>query len=179
MKINYYCLTCFALLSFSRLINAQVTVSNSSGGNSRAGYKTNWTVNPFDYKIFVENKGQFSADIQNGDKILYGAQMGDIYAFITNKGIIYRYTEFPGGHPSADRRHSRLADPDDIDPKAKPIQHYLRAIWFGANSAVSTVADEEQTYYCTYPAAKKGTISANAFKKITCRNVYPGIDVEY
>ncbi len=179
MKINYFLILITLLNSYQRA-NAQSAASKNSGeGKSGPGYTTNWTVNPFDHQVFIENKGQFTADLQKGEKILYGAQLGDVYAFITNTGgIIYKYTERPEGETTATgKRH--LKDPDDIDPSVKPIQHYLAATWTGSTNNVTTLASEEQTYYNTYPVGKHGTLKANIFKKVTCRNVYPGIDIEY
>jgi gliding motility-associated-like protein len=169
--------TLFLLVSLHS--EAQVTASGGNTTNGNAGYKINWTVNPFDREVFVENKGQFTADINNGDKILYGAQVGDVYTFITNHGIIYKYTEHPEVQMSPDRKHYKFVDPDELDLSLKPTEHYLIATWEGSGNNISTIAADEQTYYDTYPTAEKGTIRANVFKKVICRNVYPGIDVEY
>ena len=182
MKLNYQPILSAVLISF--LINfqpvkGQVTNSNSGIPKSSPGYKINWTSNPFDHQLFIENQGQFTGP-ENGDKILYGAQLGNMYVFITPHGLVYKYTEHPEVHISPDKKHYQMVDPDEINPKDKPIDHYLSAIWEGSNNNVSIVAGEEQTYYYTYPGDYgKSTIKANVFKTVTCKNVYPGIDIKY
>ena len=161
------------------------SIFSSSAQNGTTGpqipgsEKTNWIAHPFDHQVFIENKGQFTTDGRSEDKILYGAQLGNIYAFITNHGIIYKYTERQEELPTPDKKRMQMADPDELDLSKKPIPHYLTATWEGSNNNVTIVAGEEQTNYYTYPSGEKGTIKASIFKKITCLNVYPNIDVEY
>ncbi len=179
MKINYL-LSIFAIIAFfliNQPLKGQRSIpKNTVSKKSALGAKVKWTANPFDYQVFIENKGQFSGT-PNGDKILYGAQVGNVYVFITPHGLIYKYTERP---EDADKKHSGAVDPDEIDLNKKPIDHYLTATWQGSTGNIATVAGEEQTYYYTYPGAdNKSTIKVNVFKTITCQNVYPGIDVKY
>jgi len=142
--------------------------------NQTSNYRVNWTVDPFDQKAFIENKGQFSEPLPNGDAILYQAIIGRVYAYITRHGILYKYTEIP--MRKVENGKDEYPDKDEV--KATPIQHYLLATWQGSSDKAIAMASDEQTYYDTY-TTKSGGIKANAYKKVTCINVYPGIDIEY
>src|SRR6185312_6606238 len=161
-------------------LKGQKSISSSPGKKKiSSGGKIKWMANAFDHQVFIENRGQFTG-LPNGDKILYGAQVGDVFVYITPHGLIYKYTQNPvveqkpGKEPAA-------VDPDDIDwKKVKPVDYYITATWEGSMGALDIVAGKEQTYYYTYPGAdNKSTIKVNLFKTITCRNIYPGIDIKY
>ena len=177
MKLNYQLILPVVVISFFssfQPLKAQGTTDKKATGN-----RIDWTCHPFDHHIFIENKGQFSGP-ENADKILYGAQVGNAYVFITPHGLIYKYTEHPEVHLSPDKKKYVMSDPDDVNLKDKPIDHYLTATWEGSGNSVSTLAGEEQSYYYTYAGPNhKGTIKANVFKTVTCRNVYPGVDIKY
>src|SRR5579862_5909205 len=116
MKINYQFF--FSAIVISLVVNLQPlkgqgsTSINSGRNKGTKGSKINWTANPFDHKVFIENKGQFEGP-QNGDKILYGAQVGDVFVFITPHGLVYKYTERPEVHPSPDKKGYEMVDPDE------------------------------------------------------------------
>ena len=135
------------------------------------GQKANWTVNPFNHKIFVENNGQFDADINTSDKVLYQANLGDVKMYFTSQGVIYKYDEHI--------KSTGSADVDRDKEILKPVTHYLSATWVGANPQANIETGEEQTYYYTYPSGSNGTVKARVFETITYRNIYPGIDIVY
>ncbi|MGP8216946.1 MAG: T9SS type A sorting domain-containing protein [Bacteroidia bacterium] len=128
-----------------------------------------WQAIPFDHKLFIENKGQFDNDVQTPSKILYMAMLGNVKAYFTATGIIYRYDEYP--------KREKGDKPDE--EIVKPVLHYLNATWEGANANSAIETQGTQTYYYTYPVGAGGTIKANIVKKIIYRNLYPGIDIEY
>lgn len=184
MKINYQVvLLAVALVFFTGVnpVKGQTTISPGQTNKETASKtKVKWSSNPFDHQVFIENKGQFQGP-PDGDKILYGAQVGNVYLFITPHGLIYKYTERPEVKLSPDKKQYVMADPDDVDWKnSKPIDHYLTATWEGSTGNIVAVADKQQTYYYTYPGPdNKSTIKVNVFKTVTCQNVYPGIDIKY
>lgn len=177
MKKKYvlFFVVAFILIGAAPL-KAQKTIAPVKKGG--AG-KIKWMAHPFDHQVFIENGGQFSGP-PNSDKVVYGAQVGDVYVFITPHGLIYKYTEYPGIEQQPGKK-PKVTDPDDIDwKKTSPREHYLTATWEGSGGAANIIAGEEQTYYYTYPGPdNKGTIKVNVFKTITCQNVYPGIDIKY
>src|SRR5271155_4838357 len=150
------------ILSFSQ------TVTNAK----RADINIKWTTNPFDHKLFIENNGQFDNVITTKDKILFGAQLGEICVFFTSNGIIYKYNEI---HLTA-----KTVDKDtDKDGPVKQVAHYLNVIWYGSNPGVSIIARNEQYQYYSFPNGMKSTIRANVFKEILYKNLYKNIDVEF
>src|SRR6185312_1131079 len=150
--------------------------------------KVNWSVDPFNRKIFIENRGQFDTAVKSPDKVLFQAVFGPITANFTDHGIVYRYDQYiyknlkAEGH---DGYKDRDEDGKDGDPDGRqaPVIHtfYMKSMWEGYNPNVSVSAEEEQTNYFVYPVGmnKGKSLKVNVYKKIAYRNIYPGIDVEY
>src|SRR6185312_13374952 len=182
MKKGYYFILIpiiSMLMGIQPLTGQQVSASVSTVQKKQSPGKIKWMTNPFDHQVFIENGGQFTGP-PNSDKILYGAQVGDVYVYITSHGLIYKSTQYPGLEKQAGKE-ATAADPDDIDwKKVKPVDYYMTATWEGSKGATNIVAGEEKTNYYTYPGANNGTtIKVNIFKTITCQNIYPGIDIKY
>jgi gliding motility-associated-like protein len=138
---------------------------------------TNWSVNPFDRKVFIENKGQFDNDVQTDGRILYETMLGKVKVYFTAKGIIYRCDS---NYTLAKKDLEETNDDPREEGTIHTISRYAVMIWQNANPGVSVIAEQEEAdYYTYYIDATKKTLIANAFKKLTYRNVYPGIDVEY
>jgi gliding motility-associated-like protein len=146
--------------------------ASTTKGTAQTQAATKWTVSPYDHSVFIQNNGQFDDKIQSRDKVIYAAQLGDDYAFFTAKGLVYRYDEYP--KPDHSYAASLNDDPDAHGP-IKPILHFVSATWEGADPNVTLIASEEKSDYYTYPYG----IKANIFKKLTYKNIYPGIDLEY
>lgn len=166
------------------LITCFLSVSAQDGATKNE-YKVKWNVNPFDHKVFIENKGQFDTSVDGKDKVLFAVQQGPMFAYFTPHGIIYKYIEYPKREEASgkddddkDAKDSHFVDPDLLPP-VKPIAHYLYATWQGSSPAVMVSGGEEQQDYYAYPKGKKSGIKVNIFKKITYLNLYPNIDVEY
>jgi len=131
--------------------------------HSTAKSNSKWTINPFDSKVFIENRGQFNDAIDGKTNILYSVKLGDVNMYFTATGIVYKYTELPV---------SRTAG-------QQPIIHYLTTEWENSSPAVNITAEQEVGYYYTFPDGENKTIQANGFKKIAYNNIYPGIDIAY
>ncbi|HTA83661.1 MAG TPA: gliding motility-associated C-terminal domain-containing protein [Bacteroidia bacterium] len=144
-----------------------------TGGVLNNGVKTKWTGEPFDTKVFIENRGQFDGDIPHNEKILYQAQLGKIAAYFTQKGVVYCYAQMP------QKTNVAIESEKEERENEKPVIHYLYATWLGAEPAPEMLADEKQSYFYAYPYGKTSTIKTSVYKKITYNNLYPGIDVEY
>jgi gliding motility-associated-like protein len=160
------------LFSIFLLIFSTVGFSQTTGNMGKSSL-VKWQTDPFDHQVFILNKGQFDGAIPGDEKVLYGVQLGSVFAYFTSKGIIYSYTEFP-----KESEQERGKDPDK-DEMIKPVMHYLGSSWEGNNETVSIEASDELSYYYTYPKGTNSTIKTNIFRKIIYKNIYPGIDVEY
>src|ERR1035437_1333412 len=99
-------LTCFPM---KNLTNMKVLVISTAfifsalcsfGQNQAAQSGRSWTTNPFDQKVFIENKGQFDACLPGQEKandgkgkILFSASQEGINMYWNVKGLTYRVTE--------------------------------------------------------------------------------------
>ena len=169
---KHYITLLSAILLLSIGSYSQKAITTGSGGKQTKGMKVKWTTSPFDNQVFIENKGQFDGIIPGGKKVFYVVNLGDIQAFFTGNGIVYRMKKYP----KLDFSHGQ--DPDK-DGAPKPVISYQYSEWSGASNSATIAADEEQSYYYTYPSGISNTIKTSIYKKITYKNIYPGIDVEY
>lgn len=172
-------------------------INNAQANNG--DYKSNWTSNPYDFTIFIENNGQFDKEIPNTDvKINYGIQFGMLKGFFTKKGLTYQLTETNNKSTSAaekerekGERSKELAGREDDDDDAEthesmvrvdngsPGIKYLNLTWEGANQNVAIAPSDKRDDYYVYGVGTTGNIKANIFRKITYKNLYPNIDIEY
>lgn len=155
---------CFLLL--------QVDLYGQSTGNPQL----NWSIqNPLEQKVFIENnKGQFDKQAIGSEKIYYKATLKGVDIYFTDNGILYTHIEKTKGSTEKERKNT---DPDRIPIKL--VRHTAQFQWKGVNTSMRFIPEDEVSFYYTYSSGIKHTIIAHAFKKLLCRNLYPGIDVEY
>jgi gliding motility-associated-like protein len=134
-----------------------------------------WKANPFEQKVFIENKGQFNESAEEAERVLFQAVSGGVKINFTKQGVVYHYNEI-----ISRKEEKRKAGEDE--ESAKVIPHSLSLEWIGSNPEVEVVASDKVPFFYTYPFdPKKQTegIKASAYKKIIYRNIYPYIDAEY
>ncbi|HXP48516.1 MAG TPA: hypothetical protein VN922_01115, partial [Bacteroidia bacterium] len=164
------------ILLFAGAYNANAQNVNKSSGKEHDEPKTSWKVDPYDSKIFIRNEGQADDKLPEGsEKVLFQAKLGEVAAYFTGKGVVYRYDEYP----KRDKEEEEKESASDRVKNSTPKSYYLTAEWEGSNPGVMITADQEQTYYYSFGMGLDRSIKANVFKKITYHNLYPGIDVEY
>jgi len=180
------------------------TAANSSTATSvpteKPSLHPKW-IAKMDNQIFIENKGQFSTELEDGKKILYRTMVGGATkVYFLPDGVYYKQTTFKKVDDDGDKDEVSKKDKDkkdavenDDDEKDKgkashrsdpdaphiAIIHAVSSVWAGSNPNVVIKADEQTTGYHTYAEGKSGTITAYQYKKITYQNMYPGIDIEY
>ena len=153
-----------------------------------------WTVkDPFNQKVFIENKGQFTSPFSplsrgrgagpartfrfgtGGGEVLFGATVDGVEMFFSTKGITYRHNEIIQAEENEKQENGK--------EKMKIIPHSISMEWIGANRHVQIVAEEAVANYFTYPDLNdktgRSSLKASACKKIIYKNIYPNIDVEY
>ncbi len=142
---------------------------------------TNWSSAPFDFKIFVENKGQFNKSTnKSSDKILFEAKFGEIKAYFTRNGIVYRYQKNSLGNEKEREERERERAKAGMEQEREELDiKFVRLNWVDCNENVEVETRDEQSYYYTYPMGMDKTIEVKVYKKIIYKNLYPGIDVEY
>lgn len=126
----------------------------------------------FGTRVFVENKGQFDYLREIESTVLYALESEKERVYFTAKGIYHlQLKEFPLKEWQLEAiEHGR-------DPKIKvPEKHWLINKWVNANPNVLVYAGEQQSHYFTYGTAN---LNSKTYRKITYKNLYEGIDVEY
>ncbi len=181
----------FFLTALSIFLVTKVVSMTFEGDQGDQGGSKSWTQNPFEQKVFIENKGQFvcqqvplDENTKKAAAILYGASSGGINIFFTAGGLTYQHDEtVPVSHEEEKtllkafpKSHKREIKEGKKIMKKAP--HYLSIKWEGANPNAEVIAEDPVSFYYTYSGATSNH-KANAFKKIIYKNLYPNIDVEY
>lgn len=127
----------------------------------------------FGTRVFIENKGQFDTDIPgNSERILYQYQHGSEKIYFTDKGLVHVLTKT---FEMTEEERERMERGHSFKEK-QPLRYYVRMHWQNANPTIAVESGLKQSHYFTYGSSRH---NASAFKKITYRNVYEGIDFEY
>jgi len=181
LKKLFFLITLCFLLPFTHLANV---------GEPRA----NWTIKkPFDQRAFIENKGQYTAEGRLKEQdILYGSREGSLHYFFTRSGLtIMNYKRVKRSEEEMERFMEKLGVKEDKKrngEEEKEFSTYLvpefwEVQWKNADPQAQLIAEEKTSDYYSYPDAKHPASNtnflANSFKKLTYKNLYPNIDVEY
>ncbi len=156
---------CYIILLFSF---TRVTAGNDPKGNISLSGK-----DIFGTRVFVENKGQFDNHPVIKDKILFALTNNEERIFFTKKGLVYELVK-PFVLTEKEKSGLKLRKKNAIT--RKPEADYVYMNWKGTNKNIMVEESERQNYYFTYGEAK---LNSYGYKKITYRNVYDNIDVEY
>ncbi len=144
---------------------------------------------------FVENKGQFIEIPESQNKgILYQLEDNNMQVSFTNKGLTYilstrekvsekEWEEFIEKNPTA------IPEEEEREKREHTNEHYIPKFavvdmtWDGSNPNIEIISENPTENYFNYynPIINKDKIIGNVkgFKKITYKNVYPFIDIEY
>ncbi|UKN01468.1 gliding motility-associated C-terminal domain-containing protein [Paracrocinitomix mangrovi] len=128
-------------------------------------------------RSFILNKGQFDGRNWSGDEIFYGLDENPFYVFFSKSGITYRYDKII--------KNPVYKNGDHTAPKRINISELITEKWIGANEDVEIVAENKIDFYYSYAIRNWPTKECRnenyipGFKKITYKNLYDNIDVEY
>ncbi len=182
---------------FLIIATALFTLSASAQVNSVAPSKSfqntvKWAAaNPFEHKVFIENKGQFEGrTVLKNSEIKFAVSSLGTEIFFTDKGLTYSHNEFKKmsneeweKKEKEERKRGKESEKEINEELYGADQKYIHMEWLGANADVEIVAAETTGEYYTYPNHKdltaKSSFKAAAYKKLTYKNLYPNIDVEY
>jgi hypothetical protein len=131
-------------------------------------------------RFFIENAGQF------GDTLAGYGDMGTIRfsydgfgmpVLITTRGLIFlqRKVEKPTAEEREEMERKGLTE-EEIQGSAEVTERVITMKWLNAGGAVQITGSEEAGGYFTYGMQSK---KARAFRKIICKEMYPGIDIEF
>ena len=118
--------------------------------------------------MFIENKGQFDSRNSLSEEPLFGAEFHDHSVYFSKTKISYRYDYFMSGT-------------EELDPgeKAKNrVRHteFVQLEWINGNANTEIIAENFASCYFKYPNIVD---QIRGSEKITYKNIYPNIDIEY
>src|SRR5688572_6245392 len=142
-----------------------------------------WNITPSYSKAFIENKSQFNGrnKLENST-ILYAIDHGPYQVYFTKSGLTYRLDK------KLPRKKWDKSKPLTGEDEWMKIMAMRRQVnmqsdiihmnWLNANKDVEVIATDETAEYFSY---SMGSNSMNpnhvrGFKKLTYKNIYPGID---
>ena len=145
--------------------------------------------NPFEDRAFTKNEGQWLKEEKETNRHIYfGAMVQGKQVFITNKGLVYKYLDYYNKKKDffekwLERKNSTQEEEegDDFYKKGEYLPKYVFVNYDGINSQLEISENEKTRSYTSYADPLKGnqTIKAFAYKKITLKNCYSKIDIEF
>jgi gliding motility-associated-like protein len=150
---------------------------------------TKWTnKSPFEQKVFVENKGQYYIkDKVTAQEVLFGARQDGLHYYFTANGIWIKYfAKVERTEEEMEEFEKLLGEKHDKKRKSEREDNMVRYKWvdqlhqmeFIGGAATAIIPEYQIKTYYTFTTDDKKSVIANAFKKITYKNLYPGIDME-
>lgn len=145
---------------------------------------------------FIENKGQFVIpnSFGNPSPVLFAVDHGGTKIYFTAKGITYAFLETSRKQKDTKEiereREEEFKNPEEHARHEKE-EHQLKVkadqvtmLWQNANPNAEILADEVTADYHSYyfkqsSGAYKNVSNIKGFKKITYKNIYPNIDIDY
>ena len=147
-------------------------------------------------KSFIENKGQFSIpnSFGNPGDVLFAVDDGGTKIYFTKKGITYTFLEMwkkqKDEREMERERREEFKDPEDFkrhemeERKVKTRTDQVTMLWQNANPNVkieaSGVTEDYHSYYFKQANTQyKNVCYIRGFRKITYKDIYPNIDIDY
>jgi len=133
-------------------------------------------------KRFIENVGQYGSiydKYPEMGRILYAYEGFMVPVLFTEKGLIYLHRKIEGPKLSEQEREERKKKKKKKEEEIEELEVKDRAItaqWLNTNSNIEIIAEDKTEEYHTYGFLQE---QARAYKKITYKNLYPGIDLVY
>ena len=126
----------------------------------------------FGTRVFIENKGQFNSTVNSAEPIRFGYETSGEHIYFTQKGLVYKLIK---RFPLSEEQIEKLEKGQKVNVKPDEV-HYVNMNWVNANENIQVIESNKQNHYFTY-----GTAELNSFtyKKLTFKNVYDNIDIEY
>ncbi|MEQ1734153.1 MAG: hypothetical protein ABL940_10790, partial [Bacteroidia bacterium] len=144
---------------------------------------TNWTITPFERKAFIENKEQFKATLPAQYQNFEYCIDNGVQVLFTKEGLTHVITKRNpkkagfGALFMSEEKREELAREIDVHTQ------YITMKWIGANTNVTIENSALQTtnynYFIRPKVGAAYTENCKGYSKITYKNLYNGIDVEY
>lgn len=131
---------------------------------------------------FIENVGQYGATFSNQPnmgQIKLGYEGFGIPVLFTSRGLIYMHRKISGPNlaeqEKEERRKNKKKKEEEIE-ELKVTDCAITMEWVDVNANVEVIAEDATPEYHTYGFIPE---KARAYKKITYRNLYNGVDLVY
>jgi len=177
----YFFMSLFLLLGF---------LAKAQGSAFKPALK-NWAASWQNSKVFIENKGQFKlpASSELKSTVSYAYDEGTTKIYFTPKGLVYSFKEKQKKSERDEEREEKFRNEKEFlekEREEKTVYYKTDVVsveWEGANENVEIISENKSSEYFSYAFAengiKKNENYINGYKKLTYKNLYPNIDVEY
>jgi gliding motility-associated-like protein len=188
MKFKSKIMLAFFALLGTTILQAQPTIVPVPKPSS-----ANWVFDPAKATpAFVQNNGQIDA-VASGtvnDPVLFATENTN-RVYFTSKGLVYvlsKKTKLTKAEEEQYEKHLRDHGINEEEEKGEGREQkmlrisYVHMQWEGANPNAQIVSESQTSGYWNYldPSNEKRSINqVRGYSKITYKNLYPGIDIEY
>ncbi len=142
-----------------------------------------WTVDPFEHRVFIENRGQFNGgDELKNSTIYYGVENMGVKIYFTQKGLTWRYDRPEIRKESERKFKDGIEEEDGHEEEGEVLTDLIHLEWLGSNPNASVIAENSVSQYYNYSAGKDYSKDINfvkAYTRLLYKDIYPGIDLEY
>ncbi|MBL0013431.1 MAG: gliding motility-associated C-terminal domain-containing protein [Flavobacterium sp.] len=126
----------------------------------------------FGQRVFVKNNGQFDGILPGGKAVDYAYSNGDEQVYFNKTGVTYLLQKrYPMTHAQMEAREH--GEKIKVKP---PKKAFVDVSWENSNANVEIIFSDKQSYYQSYGDEK---LKSDCYKKITYKNIYDNIDIEY
>ena len=126
----------------------------------------------FGQRVFVKNNGQFDGILPRGKAVDYAYSNGDEQVYFGKTGVTYLLQKrYPMTHAQMEAREH--GEKIKVKP---PKKAFVDVSWENSNANVEIIFGDKQSYYQSYGDEK---LKSDCYKKITYKNIYDHIDIEY
>ena len=129
---------------------------------------------------FIQNVGQYGTTMKGYEpmgNIQFGYEGLEMPVLFTPKGLIHLHRKYERiSHAEEEKLEKQGVPEEEIERRLIITDRVITMEWVGANPNVEIISEEKSTDYHTYGLLRD---KAYGYKKITYKNMYPGIDVVY
>ena len=129
---------------------------------------------------FIKNIGQYGKTMKGYEQmgaIQYGYEGLSMPVLFTSKGLIHLQRKIEGlSHREEERLEKQGVPEEEIENRKNVYDRVITMEWIGSNPDLQFIAEDKTTDYHTYGLLQD---KAYGYKRITGKNLYPGIDIVY
>lgn len=126
----------------------------------------------FGQRVFIKNNGQFDGILPNNAGIDYAYTKGGENVFFNKKGVTYFLQKI---NPLTHSQFEAIEHGKKVNEKPSK-KAFVNVSWENSNPNVEIIVSEKQAYYHSFGDEK---FKSECYKKITYKNIYNKIDIEY